>query len=498
VETVTLDDGEGVAGALALLLGLAVGDGVVVDAGEVVAVGVGTLEVEGGSLIKALSDTLGVSLGVREWLAPTESGGVAEAELLAVRVADDELLTVLLLVRLGVSEVEELADGVCVPVGDPVALVEAVTLELSEILGLILALAPSVTESVAELDSDALRVDVDDGVSDEVPVSDLVPAPVFVCEGDAVGIAAPLADVVALALDESAGESVGVAVGDAPTAAGVGVGEAMAAAVAGGDTVSDGVGGGVDDSEPLGVGVAEGVSLGIGELVGDGGKVTETVAGFAQPASSATAGSTEQFSRRTSLKPAPLLHSGTRIAPSVGRIVSMFGLIKDASGPSPSPFDMVPLPASVLTLPQSVTARTRAPNVSLTTRTPRAAHHVMPRGVLKSALVPTPSLKPGAPAAPLGPASVVTVAVDTSIARTRCDVASVTYSMLPTSARPDGLLSFAPTPTPSAVPAEPHVPAKVVVIDVANVYSRTQWLPRAAMYRLVGAPVTARPYGCKK
>jgi fatty-acyl-CoA synthase len=43
-----------------------------------------------------------------------------------------------------------------------------------------------------------------------------------------------------------------------------------------------------------------------------------------------------------------------------------------------------------------------------------------------------------------------------------------------------------------------HAHDKVVVVDDANVYSRTQRLQRSAMYRLVGAPVTARPYGCRK
>jgi len=195
VEAVTLDDGEGVAGALALLLGLApddsedvgdaerdalsdfvddgdtvaVGDGVDVDAGVVVADGDDALEGEGSPLAEALTDGLGVSLGVRDGLAPTESGGVAEAELLAVRVADDELLIVLLLVRLGVSEVEELEDGVCVPVGDPVALVEAVTLEESDTLGVTDAEAPTVTEAVGVRELDAARVSVLEGVSNADP-----------------------------------------------------------------------------------------------------------------------------------------------------------------------------------------------------------------------------------------------------------------------------------------------------------------------------------------
>ena len=128
-DAVMLDEGVGVAGALALLLGLApderddvgdavrvevsdcvddgdtddVGVGVIVDVGDVDEVGVGALEVDGSPLSEALTDGLGVSLGVRDGLAPIESGGVTEAELLAVRVADDEVLTVLLPVRLGVS-----------------------------------------------------------------------------------------------------------------------------------------------------------------------------------------------------------------------------------------------------------------------------------------------------------------------------------------------------------------------------------------------------------
>jgi hypothetical protein len=204
-EAVTLDDGEGVAGALALLLGLApderddvgdaerveesdcvddgdtddVGVGVIVEVGDVEEDGVGALEVEGRPLTEALTDGLGVSLGVRDGLAPIESGGVAEAELLAVRVADEELLTVLLLVRLGVSEVEKLEDGVCVPVGDPVALIEAVTLEESETLGVIEAEAPRVTDAVGVRELDAAWVSVLEGVANAVPegVGDELPVP---------------------------------------------------------------------------------------------------------------------------------------------------------------------------------------------------------------------------------------------------------------------------------------------------------------------------------
>jgi hypothetical protein len=204
-DAVTLDEGVGVAGALALLLGLApderdgvgdavrdeesdrvddgdtedVGVGVVVEVGDVEEVGVGALEVEGSPLTEALAEGLGVSLGVREGLAPIESDGVAEAVLLAVMVADDELLTVLLLVRLGVSEVEELEDGDCVPVGDPVALVEAVRLEESDTLGVMEAEAPTVTDAVGVRESDAASVSVLEGVANADPegVGDGLPVP---------------------------------------------------------------------------------------------------------------------------------------------------------------------------------------------------------------------------------------------------------------------------------------------------------------------------------
>ena len=204
-DAVTLDEGEGVAGALALLLGLApderddvgdavrvevsdcvddgdtddVGVGVIVEVGDVEDVGVGALEVEGSPLAEALTDGLGVSLGVREGLAPFERGGVVEAVLLAVRVADDELLTVLLLVRLGVSEVEGLEDGVCVPVGDPVVLVEAVRLEESDTLGVMEAEAPTVTDAVGVREFDAASVSVLEGVANADPegVGDGLPVP---------------------------------------------------------------------------------------------------------------------------------------------------------------------------------------------------------------------------------------------------------------------------------------------------------------------------------
>ena len=75
-----------------------------------------------------------------------------------------------------------------VPVGDPLLVSLGETLDVSEILGVKLALAPSVTDGVAEFDNEALSVDEVEGVIDEVPVLDEVPDPVLVCEGVGGGV----------------------------------------------------------------------------------------------------------------------------------------------------------------------------------------------------------------------------------------------------------------------------------------------------------------------
>jgi hypothetical protein len=132
--------------------------------------------------------------------------------MLAVRVADDELLIVLLLVRRGVSEVEELEDGVCVPVGDPVALVEAVTLEESDTLGVMDAEAPTVTDAVGVREFDAASVLVLEGVANAdpddvgdgllVPESDGVTLDVIEVESETVPELEGLAPLVRLAVGD--------------------------------------------------------------------------------------------------------------------------------------------------------------------------------------------------------------------------------------------------------------------------------------------------------
>ena len=141
---------------------------------------------------------------VLDELAPAVTEAVGEED------ADRERLTV----ELGVIDDVAVLELVGVLVGVPLPVALGDTLELSEILGVILALAPNVTEGVAEFDNDALRVDVDDGVREEVPVPDVVPDPVLVCEGVGGGVA--VADSVALEVGDGVKEEVGVPLAEPP------------------------------------------------------------------------------------------------------------------------------------------------------------------------------------------------------------------------------------------------------------------------------------------
>ena len=103
---------------------------------------------------------------------------------------------------------------VAVIVGEPLAVMLAVILDVSDTLGVTLALAPSVTDGVAEFDNDALSVNEDEGVIDEVPVLDEVPDPVLVCEGVGGGV------IVAVNVGDDEDDGVtdddGVPLADAP------------------------------------------------------------------------------------------------------------------------------------------------------------------------------------------------------------------------------------------------------------------------------------------
>ncbi len=152
----------------------------------------------------AVDDPVPESEPVFDALAPVVTDAVG------VRDKDRERLIVEL----------DVVDGVPVPefvdviVGDPLAVMLAVILDVSEILGVTLALAPNVTEGVAEFDSDALRLDVEEGVIDGVPVLDEVPDAVLVCEG--VGEGVTVADNVEDDVGIGVKDDVGVTLADAP------------------------------------------------------------------------------------------------------------------------------------------------------------------------------------------------------------------------------------------------------------------------------------------
>ena len=141
---------------------------------------------------------------VFEELAPRVTDAVGERE------TDRERLVVELAVDDGVPVPELVGELVDVPL--PVML--AVRLGVSEMLGVSLALAPKVTDGVAEFDNEALSVDEVEGVIEDVPVLDEVPDPVFVCEGVGGGV------VVAVSELEDEGDGVsdddGVPLAEAP------------------------------------------------------------------------------------------------------------------------------------------------------------------------------------------------------------------------------------------------------------------------------------------
>ncbi len=137
-------------------------------------------------------------------LAPTVMDAVG------VRDTDRERLVVELGVIDGVF-VSELV-GVPVVVALPDTLADV--LGVSEILDVTLALAPLEIEGVAEVESDALREDVDEGVIDDVTVPDGVPEPEPVWVG--VGGGVILADTEADDVGDGVTQDVGVPLAEPP------------------------------------------------------------------------------------------------------------------------------------------------------------------------------------------------------------------------------------------------------------------------------------------
>ena len=147
-------------------------------------------------------------------LAPSVTDAVGERE------TDRERL----IVDVAVEDAVPVPELVGVPVGDPLLVALGETLDVSEILGVSLALAPNVTDGVAEFVSDALRDGVDEGVSDDEPVPEAVPEPVFVCVGvggdvllavnDAEGVGDGVSDEDGVPLAEPPADRVVVGVAD--------------------------------------------------------------------------------------------------------------------------------------------------------------------------------------------------------------------------------------------------------------------------------------------
>ena len=139
---------------------------------------------------------------------------------------------------------------------------------------------------------------------------------------------------------------------------------------------------------------------------------------------------------------------------------SLAGPLKVAASPSPSRWPAPLLPASVLTASDArSSARTRLLPESATKSAPPEGDSATPRGCQKKAPLPTPSKKSGCGA----PASVLTTPPGVT-ARSLWFCVSATYTVpaAPSTATPSGALKAAPAPAPSAKAAAP-LPASVLV-----------------------------------
>src|SRR6266496_4340483 len=116
-----------------------------------------------------------------------------------------------------------------------------------------------------------------------------------------------------------------------------------------------------------------------------------------------------------------------------------------------------------------------------------------PLGCLNVAAVPVPSALPAVPAVP---ASVVTTPEAMTIRRMVWLFLSATYRLVPllSTARTWGRLNSAAAPVPSALPAVPAVPARVLTTP-AGVILRMVWFLIPAVYRLPALSRTTPNWG---
>ncbi len=128
----------------------ALGVGVEVEDDVAVREGVATADGVDKPVFVLVAEGLDVSLDVRDGLAPGESVGEEEGELLEVSEGSGKPVAVLVVVEVNVSVPEDEDVGVTVDVGVVVAPTDAVALEESEILDVIDADAPFERELVGD------------------------------------------------------------------------------------------------------------------------------------------------------------------------------------------------------------------------------------------------------------------------------------------------------------------------------------------------------------
>ena len=291
VDAVTLEVGLGVKGALGLELeldpresdevgdtvpdalrltdgdavGVALAVGVTVELAVLVCVDVRAAEGDSAPLSVPLADGLGVSLLERDALSPEDIDVVGVGVLLGVMDGVEEISREAVEDGEGVSELVLVPDGVSVAVGVPLPLELAVALDESETLGVMEALAPTVTEPVGDADADAAIDSLAEGVPIGVPVD------------EGVGLTVP--DGVALVVDEKESELVIEPVPDglAPTESEA-VGERDTDRES--ERVELGVGTAVTVPEPVSEDVAVGVALtlAVAELVTESDPVFDGLA----------------------------------------------------------------------------------------------------------------------------------------------------------------------------------------------------------------------------
>jgi hypothetical protein len=150
------------------------------------------------------------------------------------------------------------------------------------------------------------------------------------------------------------------------------------------------------------------------------------------------------------------------------------------------------LPAIVCTRPEvRLTARRRCPSHSDTYNTRPLTSSATPRGTLKVASVPSPSLSPAVPL----PARVVTFAVAISKRRTRMLYESPMYSIpFACKVAEVGKLNCALVPLPSAKPQVP-LPASVVTADEERSMARILHPDCSTMKAALPSEASAIPVG---